>query len=169
MDVKTGCITKNLLCMPIFGQSDPETGAFDLVGVATLINKIPGPDSLDSSFDEADIVKFRNFLVLVGMSISNSLLYESALRSQKESAKMAEQQKTMYEKALQESQRIKVLLEFAMSLYREDDLNNLNKKIILHARDLLSADRASVFVVDRERKEVCYCPKLILTALLVRV
>jgi GAF domain-containing protein len=146
-----------MLCLPIFGRSDPETGAQELIGVATLANKFfdPAKKTIDyAGFNEVDISKFQSFLSLVGMAITNAMLYESAKAAEEASVKLAAEHEQMCKKAMYESQRIKILLEFAMSLYKEDDLNNLNRKIILHARDLLNADRASVFLVDRERNEV---------------
>ena len=128
-----------------------------MIGVATLTNKHSdsATKTVDyNGFSEADITKFQSFLSLVGMAITNAMLYENTKAAEEASIKLAAEHEQMCKKAMYESQRIKILLEFAMSLYKEDDLNNLNRKIILHARDLLNADRASVFLVDKERNEV---------------
>ena len=151
--------------MPIFGSRNQETGIAELVGVANFYNKI-GADDIITKFDESDEFSLQNFLLAAGLAISNSKRYEKALVSEKAASVLSKQNEDFYAKVLEESNRIKILLEFAKSLYKEDDVQNLNRKIILHARDLLKADRASVFVVDRERKEV-YLVQIYLNFVLV--
>jgi hypothetical protein len=153
IDKKTGFRTKSIICLPVFGVPDPSTGKMELLGVATCINKNQS-SSEEAYFGDSDIQNFQNILLLVGIAITNSFLFENVRKSKKELSHLYAERNDMYEKALQETKKTKILLDFAMSLYKEDDIKDLTSKIILHARDLLQADRASVFIVDRERKEV---------------
>lgn len=156
-DAKAGFETKAMLCLPFFGRVNPETGEAELLGVATLINKITSQDtsvSEDAFFSNEDILQFSGILNILGMAITNSVLYKSDLKAVRESQKLIEENKVAITKSQEEARRFQTLLEFATSVYKEDDLQKLVQKIIVHARDLLNADRASVFLVDKERKEV---------------
>ncbi|KAJ3205426.1 hypothetical protein HDU67_008869 [Dinochytrium kinnereticum] len=52
--------------------------------------------------------------------------------------------------ASSEMRKVNVLLDIAQSLYSEDNTVDLCRKIIIHARDLADADRASCFIIDKE-------------------
>ncbi|KAJ3407170.1 hypothetical protein HDV05_005559 [Chytridiales sp. JEL 0842] len=134
VDQKTGFKTRNILCLPIFGgprtQNHPKGR---VLGVASLINKF-GPDGVVQQFSEEDVRTFKDFLVLVGIAIYNSMLYEKTKKKESE--------------AQRATQKSKVLLDLAKALYSETETSQVCQKIITHARDLTNADQASCFLVD---------------------
>lgn len=124
----------NVLCIPFADQM----AGIDSIGVLCLL------DRKTSSYQDQEIQILVDALHFVAILINNSQL--STLASQ------ADQYRN--DNVLNELKKSKILLDFAISLYQEDNLSKLMEKIILRARDLLSADKASVFVVDKQRKEV---------------
>ncbi|KAI8848805.1 GAF domain-like protein [Chytridium lagenaria] len=95
-DVKTGCKTQSLLCLPIFAAGNERK----ILGVASLVNKVSfnhtgqQPDGEHYSFtkfsDEDESI-FKDFLFLVGIAINNSFLFQQ-LR-EKEQMALAEMKK----------------------------------------------------------------------------
>ncbi|KAJ3030805.1 UNVERIFIED_CONTAM: hypothetical protein HDU68_007722 [Siphonaria sp. JEL0065] len=147
MDKKTGFKTRSILCLPIFGG--PTTKANPngkVLGVATLVNKAEFDDldensqDLHPTFTETDVSVFRDFLQTVGIAIHNSILYESV--KQKET------------QALAESKKSSALLEVANSIYGQATAEELFKKIITHALDLTGADRASLYLMNKETQQL---------------
>lgn len=112
-----------------------------MVGVLCLLNR------KEASYDDQELKVLDKALSFLATIILYSQLSILAVKE-------VDDAKIMNEKVVDELKRSKILLEFASSLYREDNLSKLMEQIILRARDLLSADQASVFVVDKERKEV---------------
>lgn len=127
-------IPTNILCIPFIESVE----MINSIGVLCLLNR------KGSFYDDYDLKTLTTALQFV---IRYSLQSFSSLKE-------VENAKTENEKVMNELKKSKILLEFAISLYREDNLSKLMEQIILRARDLLSADKASVFVVDKERKEV---------------
>lgn len=66
-DQKTGYVTRNILCMPVFNS------AGDLIGVTQLINKHQG------SFTSSDEEFMRAFNIQAGIALENAKLFESVL------------------------------------------------------------------------------------------
>ncbi len=66
-DKKTGYVTNNILCMPVFNS------AGDLIGVTQLINKNPG------SFTSSDEEFMRAFNIQAGIALENAKLFENVL------------------------------------------------------------------------------------------
>lgn len=66
-DQKTGYVTRNILCMPVFNS------AGDLIGVTQLINKQQG------SFTSSDEEFMRAFNIQAGIALENAKLFESVL------------------------------------------------------------------------------------------
>ncbi|KAJ3117849.1 hypothetical protein HDU96_005226 [Phlyctochytrium bullatum] len=143
-DIKMESNTHSMLCLPIFaGGYQTAEGSKKILGVSCLINKISFSSLLPSdssytvtSFTDEDESIFRDFLFLVGIAINNSELFKQLREKEKE--------------ASEEMRKVHVLLDVAKSLYHENSTEELCKKIIVHARDLTHADKASCFFVDKE-------------------
>ncbi len=67
-DQRTGYLTRNILCMPVFNS----TG--DLIGVTQLINKHQG------GFTQSDEEFMRAFNIQAGIALENAQLFESVLQ-----------------------------------------------------------------------------------------
>jgi adenylate cyclase len=66
-DKKTGYITQNILCLPVFNSAN------ELIGVTQLINKHQG------SFTSSDEEFMRAFNIQAGIALENARLFESVL------------------------------------------------------------------------------------------
>jgi adenylate cyclase len=66
-DKRTGYVTRNILCMPVFNSKN------DLIGVTQLINKHQG------SFTSSDEEFMRAFNIQAGIALENAKLFESVL------------------------------------------------------------------------------------------
>ncbi|GAX44516.1 adenylate cyclase [Tolypothrix sp. NIES-4075] len=66
-DRKTGYITRNILCLPVFNSAN------ELIGVTQLINKHQG------SFTSSDEEFMRAFNIQAGIALENARLFESVL------------------------------------------------------------------------------------------
>ena len=66
-DKRTGYVTRNILCMPVFNS------AGDLIGVTQLINKYQG------SFTSSDEEFMRAFNIQAGIALENAKLFENVL------------------------------------------------------------------------------------------
>jgi hypothetical protein len=53
-----------------------------------------------------------------------------------------------------ENHQNQALLEICQSIFVADDVKELEQKIVACARDLLNADKASIFVIDEEKGQV---------------
>ncbi|KAJ3279886.1 cGMP-specific 3',5'-cyclic phosphodiesterase [Borealophlyctis nickersoniae] len=177
-DMKTGLRTKTMLCMPIFvkgeegaaksGQSSnishldassgstapPYSGPLGVLGVATLINKKRQPGNKTPCFSAEDEATFRDFLVLVGIALHNSLLFKQAQQSERDAVKLAERNAELYARASRDVEKSKALLELAESLFGEDNVQELGRKIIENARNMTRADKASLFLLDAGKNEL---------------
>lgn len=67
IDQKTGYVTRNILCLPVFNSSN------ELIGVTQLINKQQG------SFTSSDEEFMRAFNIQAGIALENARLFESVL------------------------------------------------------------------------------------------
>lgn len=66
-DQRTGYLTRNILCMPVFNSS------MELIGVTQLINKQPG------SFTSSDEEFMQAFNIQAGIALENAKLFENVL------------------------------------------------------------------------------------------
>jgi WD40 repeat protein/GAF domain-containing protein len=66
-DMRTGYVTRNILCMPVFNSGG------DLIGVMQLINKHQG------SFSSSDEEFMRAFNIQAGIALENAKLFENVL------------------------------------------------------------------------------------------
>eukprot|EP00002_Diphylleia_rotans_P039768 TRINITY_DN9309_c0_g1_i2.p1 TRINITY_DN9309_c0_g1~~TRINITY_DN9309_c0_g1_i2.p1 ORF type:complete len:1089 (+),score=218.61 TRINITY_DN9309_c0_g1_i2:44-3310(+) len=97
--------------------------------VMQVINKLAG----NGSFNEDDEKDMEVFAVQAGNSLRNGQLYDAALKAQ---------------------HKISVLLEVAKQLSSELDLTVLCRTIMMKAKELLEADRCTLFLVDEKTKEL---------------
>ena len=67
IDQKTGYLTRNILCLPVFNSAN------ELIGVTQLINKQQG------SFTASDEEFMRAFNIQAGIALENARLFESVL------------------------------------------------------------------------------------------
>ena len=99
----------------------------EIVGVIQVINKQSG------SFDEQDKDLFKAFAYQTGISVENFYLYNKMSTS---------------------CWKMGLFLDISMSLSETLELNPLISKIIAIITKLLDADRSSLFILDREKKEL---------------
>lgn len=66
-DKRTGYVTRNILCMPVFNSSG------ELIAVTQLINKVQG------TFNSSDEAFMRAFNIQAGIALENAKLFESVL------------------------------------------------------------------------------------------
>lgn len=66
-DKRTGYVTRNILCMPVFNSSG------QLIAVTQLINKVQG------TFNSSDEAFMRAFNIQAGIALENAKLFESVL------------------------------------------------------------------------------------------
>ncbi|XP_030375868.1 cGMP-specific 3',5'-cyclic phosphodiesterase [Scaptodrosophila lebanonensis] len=131
IDLKTGYKTNAILCMPICNYEG------DIIGVAQIINKTNGC----MEFDEHDVEIFRRYLTFCGIGIQNAQLFEMSV---------------------QEYRRNQILLNLARSIFEEqNNLECLVTKIMTEARELLTCERCSVFLVDLDCCEESHLEKII--------
>jgi GAF domain-containing protein len=145
-----------MLCLPIFGPTVNENGEHELLGVASLINKKEMKNNTPTigEFVESDKEIFKNLLLLVGIAIKSSTLYEDAIFSECEASALALENVQLYQAAKSEMKRGELLLKLAQMLYKEQDLKTLTSTIIQAAREFMLADKASLFIIDEETQEV---------------
>jgi GAF domain-containing protein len=119
-------VAKSILCVPIRDLQGR------ILGVLEAINKIPGEDASDS-FSEED----QNLLSILGrqsgLVISNAQIYETMIKTQK---------------------KVEVLLETTKMLGTTLDIDTLIMMIMEKAKELLQADRCTLFLADFEKKQL---------------
>ncbi|XP_043192163.1 cGMP-specific 3',5'-cyclic phosphodiesterase-like, partial [Amphibalanus amphitrite] len=119
VDEMTGYKTGSLLCMPICNHAD------EVIGVAQIINK-QGAEC--SAFTEADVQIFQKYLVFCGIGLQNAQLFDLSIS---------------------EFKKNQILLNLARGIFVEQySLENLVKKIMREATDLLHCEQAVVFLRD---------------------
>jgi len=98
-----------------------------IIGVVQVINKKEG------AFTDGDEEILADLSVILALSLENSLLYE----------KVSEQQR-----------QVESLLRVANALSSELDLDSLIQTIMNKASEIVDADRATLFLIDSETKEL---------------
>ncbi len=99
----------------------------EVIGVMQLINKRNGP------FMGSDELLLQAFGAQSAIALENAQLYQRVLAQQK---------------------KVESLLKVANALTSQLDLTSLIQTIMGKAREILDADRATLFLIDRERKEL---------------
>ncbi|XP_046371544.1 cGMP-specific 3',5'-cyclic phosphodiesterase-like isoform X6 [Haliotis rufescens] len=118
VDKRTGYTTHSILCLPIINYEG------EVIGVAQIINKIDG----NHEFTRQDEELFRKYLTFCGIGITNAQLFEMSVT---------------------EFQRNQLLLHLARGIFEEQtNLQQLVKKIMVEAQDLLKCERCSVFLLE---------------------
>eukprot|EP00002_Diphylleia_rotans_P021272 TRINITY_DN4145_c0_g1_i1.p1 TRINITY_DN4145_c0_g1~~TRINITY_DN4145_c0_g1_i1.p1 ORF type:complete len:1039 (+),score=218.80 TRINITY_DN4145_c0_g1_i1:60-3176(+) len=99
------------------------------IAVMQVINKMIG----DGLFYEDDEHDMELFAVQAANCLRNAQLYEAAIKAQ---------------------QKIAVLLDVARQMSSNLDLNSLCQLIMMKSRDLLEADRCTLYLIDKETNEL---------------
>ncbi|MBI4866176.1 MAG: GAF domain-containing protein [Candidatus Wallbacteria bacterium] len=101
--------------------------AGEIVGVIQAINKRGGP------FTGADLALLRSLSTILAVALENSLLYERVVAQQR---------------------NLDSLLGVANALTSQLDLTTLVQSIMGKACEILSADRATLFLLDKEKDQL---------------
>ena len=128
----TGNCIHTMLCMPVYYEKT-------MVAVAQLINKLDTADPVGGvvkrHFSSRDEELFTTFALFVGVCLRNCRINEHLL---------------------EEKRKSEAILDVVTLLSNTDirDVNAILGHVMLGARKLLSADRASLFLLDKERNEL---------------
>jgi adenylate cyclase len=99
----------------------------DIIGVVSLINRRQG------TFTDGDVEILQRLGTILGVALENAMLYEEVRAKQKE---------------------VSTLLDVSSALSRTLDLVTLMQTIMRKAGEVIGAERASLFLVDREKGEL---------------
>jgi adenylate cyclase len=126
-DLETGYRTQSILCMPVLNKTQDR-----VVAVVQLLNK-----QLDSGqivpFDGQDERSFREFASSIGIILESCNSFYIAARNQK---------------------GVSSLLKAISSLEQSLDLEKTLQSVMDEARDLMSADRSTLWLIDEESNEL---------------
>ena len=127
VDKKTGYRTRSLLCLPVYCEGN-------IVAVAQLINK-HSKGSDPGIFDPRDVDVFQTFSAFIAVCLRNCRVYSQLL---------------------QEQRKGETILTVVRQLSRCDirDVRNVVAQVMRGAKELLNADRSSLFLIDRESNEL---------------
>eukprot|EP00949_MAST-11_sp_MAST-11-sp1_P003229 g3229.t1 len=149
IDKKTGFITKAVLCMPVFSLHDAET----VVGIVQVMNKRIEP----FIFDADDEKLLSAFCAQIAVSVENCEKEEATKANLQASLRDAEALKAKLEEAMtsqraasEEAERHKIILDLAASLTDMHSLDEMIAATVQKARELIGADRGSLFVLDHD-------------------
>ncbi|KAH6584178.1 hypothetical protein BASA61_007619 [Batrachochytrium salamandrivorans] len=117
---------RSLICIPICTEDGTP------FGVLELVNKL-GPNDKNEYFTHEDEYLLKVLGISAGAMMANANIYENMLNTQK---------------------KVEVLLETTRSLGSILDIDVLVKMIMHSAKDLLSADRCTLFLNDNEQKQL---------------
>jgi adenylate cyclase len=124
VDEPPGYCTKTILCMPIFSSKSGD----EPVAVARLLNKAGG-----APFDEEDEQQFRAFADSIGIILESCQSFYVAARNQR---------------------GVAALLRATTTLGQSLDLETTLRSVMDQARDLMQADRSTLFLLNREANEL---------------
>ena len=126
MDILSGFKTKSVLCYPLFKQ-----GTSQVLGAIQLLNKQSDDDSSEFSYED------KNLLDIVATLVSDSIESSRINAANNRNINM-----------------MKMFMESVKMMYLEKELRPLLVKIARCCRAVLFCERATVFLVDRARKEL---------------
>ena len=129
VDLKCGYRTQSILTTPVKYDGT-------VVAVAQLVNK-KNPDGTTTHFDTNDELTLDTFGAFAGISL-----------------KISEQ----YKQQIREKARLKTMLDAVVGMAEIDireDIETFSCNIMHHAKSLLRADRASLFLLDKENGQLC--------------
>ncbi|EAN76574.1 cAMP-specific phosphodiesterase [Trypanosoma brucei brucei TREU927] len=133
VDKATGYRTKTILCMPVMYEGT-------IVAVTQLINKLDLTTEsglrLPRVFGKRDEELFQTFSMFAGASLRNCRINDRLLKEKKKSD---------------------VILDVVTVLSNTDirDVDGIVRHALHGAKKLLNADRSTLFLVDKERNELC--------------
>jgi adenylate cyclase len=120
VDEREGCHIQTLLCMPIFSSKEPHK----VVAVVQLINKVGG-----APFEEKDEKQFQDLAEPLALILESCQSLYNAGRNQR---------------------GVSALLQATTSLGQSLDLETTLQAVMDQARNLLKADRSTVFLLRKE-------------------
>ena len=155
VDHKTGYRTKAIMCVPIQDISGR------VIAALQVINKVSARDSeaeTETVFSDADLDLLTELGEHVSMAVSQSLLHTT---KSAEIEKTVSHLKTLEAQLAEEKtssasvqQRTKTMLEMTCSLMMHREIEHVFEGVMANTRKLLNADRATLFLVDAETKEL---------------
>ena len=127
IDTRSGeVIAQSVLCVPTMSPNG------QVNGVLHAVNKVL-PDGTKSSFNSEDEFIMRALGRRLGIIINNVQMYQDMKQTQK---------------------KVEVLLETTKSLSSTLQLDELVRMIIDAAKELLNADRCTLFLIDKQNKQL---------------
>ncbi|RZM81818.1 GAF domain-containing protein [Leptolyngbya iicbica] len=126
-DKETGYRTHSILCIPVFNKTKEA-----VVAVVQLLNKLD-PSNQPTAFDSQDERSFREFASSIGIILESCNSFYVAARNQK---------------------GVSSLLKAISSLEQSLDLEKTLQSVMAEARDLMSADRSTLWLIDETTNEL---------------
>jgi adenylate cyclase len=126
-DKATGYRTNSILCIPVFNKTQEV-----VVAVVQLLNKLD-PNSRSIAFDSQDERSFKEFASSIGIILESCNSFYVAARNQK---------------------GVSSLLKAISSLEQSLDLQKTLQSVMAEARDLMSADRSTLWLIDETKNEL---------------
>ncbi|MEB3882218.1 GAF domain-containing protein [Lyngbya sp. CCY1209] len=124
VDEPHGYRARSILCMPIFSTQNPS----EPVAVVRLLNKAG-----DRGFTEEDEQQFRSFADSIGIILESCQSFFVAARNQR---------------------GVAALLKATTTLGQSLDLETTLLSVMEQARDLMQADRSTIFLLKKETQEL---------------
>ena len=124
VDESLGCKTHNLLCMPIFSRKD-DTNALAVVQLSNKANNLP--------FSQNDEEQFREFAYAIGIILDSCQSFYMAARNQR---------------------GVNALVKATTTLGQSLDLETTLRAVMDQAKDLMQADRSTLFLLRKETGEL---------------
>ncbi|MDB9528566.1 GAF domain-containing protein [Oscillatoria sp. CS-180] len=126
-DQETGYRTHSILCIPVFNKTE-ET----VVAVVQLLNKLDS-NGKPIPFDSQDERSFREFASSIGIILESCNSFYIAARNQK---------------------GVSSLLKAISSLEQSLELEKTLQSVMAEARDLMNADRSTLWLIDEAKNEL---------------
>jgi adenylate cyclase len=126
-DQETGYRTHSILCIPVFNKTQES-----VVAVVQLLNKLD-PQNRPIPFDSQDERRFREFASSIGIILESCNSFYIAARNQK---------------------GVSSLLKAISSLEQSLDLEKTLQSVMAEARDLMNADRSTLWLIDPKKGEL---------------
>ncbi|MEO1094746.1 MAG: GAF domain-containing protein [Cyanobacteria bacterium J06638_28] len=126
-DKETGYHTRSILCMPVFNKTQDT-----VVAVVQLLNKLTDSKQ-PTAFDSQDERSFREFASSIGIILESCNSFYVAARNQK---------------------GVSSLLKAISSLEQSLDLEKTLQSVMAEARDLMNADRSTLWLIDEASNEL---------------
>ncbi|MEO0985161.1 MAG: GAF domain-containing protein [Cyanobacteria bacterium J06639_14] len=126
-DEETGYHTRSILCIPVFNKTQEV-----VVAVVQLLNKLDS-NGKPIAFDSQDERSFREFASSIGIILESCNSFYIAARNQK---------------------GVSSLLKAISSLEQSLDLEKTLQSVMAEARDLMNADRSTLWLIDEESNEL---------------